>query len=135
MSFSASNIYFIVQRYNTIANHALALVNYISLCNKFSLVQALQGPSNVYFCHALKGLYLSPFCPHTNFSFGALFIFKQGRVTVNRQYQNKKQKKLLNFHLTKLIFGFVIKTRMSSKALQHYRQTDGQNIYRIDAHL
>ena len=23
----------------------------------------------------------------------------------------------------------------SSKALQHYRQTDGQNIYRIDAHL
>ena len=26
-------------------------------------------------------------------------------------------------------------TSISSKALRHYRQTDGQNIYRIDAHL
>ena len=28
-----------------------------------------------------------------------------------------------------------MKTSISSKALLHYRQTDGQNIYRIDAHL
>ncbi len=28
-----------------------------------------------------------------------------------------------------------MKTSKSSKALYHQRQTDGQNIYRIDAHL
>ena len=28
-----------------------------------------------------------------------------------------------------------MKTFISTKALYHYRQTDGQNIYRIDAHF
>ncbi len=77
---------------NTTFNHALALVNYILLYYKFALGKASHGPSNVNFCHALKGLYLSPFLsPHKLFIWR--IIFKQGRVTVNIYIIKTKERK------------------------------------------